>query len=147
MKMAMLKSFGLTVLLATALAGTSAMAEEFEVKMLNKGETGMMVFEPDLVKVAPGDTVRFVPTDPGHNVQTIKGMIPEGTDPFVGKVGKEMVVTFTEPGIYGVECKPHYVMGMVAAVVVGEPVNLDAAKAVKQPGQAKKRFARILEGL
>ena len=74
-------------------------------------------------------------------------MIPDGTEPFVGKVGKELTVTFTEPGIYGVECKPHYVMGMVAAVVVGEPVNLDAAKAVKQPGQAKKRFARILEGL
>lgn len=36
---------------------------------------------------------------------------------------------------------------MVAAVVVGEPVNLDAAKAVKQPGQAKKRFGKILEGL
>lgn len=95
--MVMLNSFGLTILLATALAGTSAMAEEFEVKMLNKGETGMMVFEPDLVKVAPGDTVRFVPTNPGHNVESIKGMIPDGAEPFAGKVGKEFVITFTEP--------------------------------------------------
>jgi pseudoazurin len=147
MKMAMLKSFGLTVLLAVALAGTSAQAEEYEVKMLNKGEKGMMVFEPELLKVAPGDTVRFVPTNPGHNVESIKGMIPDGAEPFAGKVGKEFVVTFTQPGIYGVECKPHYVMGMVAAVVVGEPVNLEAAKAVKQPGKAKQRFGEIFDGL
>jgi plastocyanin len=31
-----------------------AFAAEVEVKMLNKGAEGMMVFEPALVKVAPG---------------------------------------------------------------------------------------------
>ena len=37
-----------------------------------------MVFEPSFVKIAPGDTVRFVSTDKGHNAETIKGMLPEG---------------------------------------------------------------------
>ena len=31
-----------------------------------------------------------------------------------------LTVTFTVPGVYGVKCKPHYGMGMVALVVVGE---------------------------
>ena len=47
--------------------------------MLNKGEKGSMVFVPDLIAAAPGDTIRFVPTDKGHNMETIKGMLPEGS--------------------------------------------------------------------
>ena len=43
-------------------------------------------------------------------------------------------------GIYGVKCTPHYGMGMVALIVVGKPVNLEQAKAVKQTGKAKKVF-------
>lgn len=62
---------------AVAFAGT-AEAAEFEIKMLNKGEKGAMVFEPSFVKAAPGDTIRFVPTDKGHNAETIKGMLPDG---------------------------------------------------------------------
>ena len=60
-----------------AMAG-GANAAEVEVKMLNKGAEGMMVFEPALIKVAPGDTVKFVATDKGHNAETIKGMLPDG---------------------------------------------------------------------
>ncbi len=41
------------------LAG-AAIAAEVEVKMLNKGAEGLMVFEPALVKIEPGDTVKFV---------------------------------------------------------------------------------------
>ena len=55
-----------------------ACAAEIEVKMLNKGAEGLMVFEPALVKVAPGDTVKFVATDKGHNAETIKGMLSAG---------------------------------------------------------------------
>ena len=48
--------------------------------MLDKGTEGVMVFEPALVKIAPGDTVKFVATNKGHNAETIKGMLPEGAD-------------------------------------------------------------------
>jgi len=134
-------------LAAVSLMGTAALAADHEVRMLNKGEKGVMVFEPDLVKVAPGDTVTFKATDAGHNAETIKGMLPDGAEPFVGKMGEDVTVTFTQPGVYGVKCKPHLGMGMVAAVVVGDPVNLEAAKAVKNPGKAGKKFAEILGGL
>lgn len=134
-------------LAAVLAAGTSALAADHEVKMLNKGEKGVMVFEPDLIKVAPGDTVTFKATDAGHNAETIKGMLPDGAEPFAGKMGKDVSVTFTEPGVYGVKCKPHLGMGMIAAVVVGEPVNLEAVKAVKNPGKAGKKFTEILGSL
>ncbi len=122
-------------------------AAGFVVQMLNKGEKGMMVFEPELVTVAPGDSVRFVPTDKAHDAESMKGMIPAGATPFAGKFGKEIAVTFTEPGIYGYRCKPHYGRGMVGAVVVDAAVNLEAAQAVNRRGRAQKVFRRILGGL
>ena len=139
--------FALALGLGLALAAGAANAAEYQVKMLNRGAKGMMVFEPDLIKVAPGDTVTFVSVNPGHDARSIKGMIPDGAEPFTGKVSKDLTVTFTQPGVYGVECRPHYAMGMVAAVIVGDPVNLDAARAVKQPPMAKKKFDAILGGL
>ena len=120
---------------------------EVEVKMLNKGAEGAMVFEPALVKIAPGDTVKFVATDKGHNAETIKGMLPADATAFLGKNGEDVAVTFDRPGVYGVKCLPHYGMGMVAMVVVGTPTNLDEAKAVPQVGKAKQVMARLFEKL
>jgi pseudoazurin len=128
---------------AVALTGAAG-AAEIEVKMLNKGEKGAMVFEPDFVSAAPGDTIRFVPTDKGHNVETIKGMLPEGAEPFKSKFNEVFTVTLDREGVYGVKCAPHYGMGMVALIEVGEPVNLEEAKAVKQTGKAKAVFAELL---
>jgi pseudoazurin len=124
-----------------------AFAAEIEVKMLNKGAEGAMVFEPALIKVAPGDTVKFVATDKGHNAETIKGMLPADAPPFLGKLGADVAVTFDKPGVYGVKCLPHYGMGMVAMVVVGTPTNLDEAKAVPQVGKAKQVMAGLFERL
>ena len=127
-----------------AMAG-GARAAEVEVKMLNKGAEGLMVFEPALIKVAPGDSVKFVSTDKGHNAETIKGMLPDGGTTFVGKMGEDVAVKFDQAGIYGVKCAPHYGMGMVAMVVVGTPANEEQAKAVPQIGKAKQVFATLFE--
>ena len=130
------------ILSALAFAG-AATAEEHVVEMLNKGEKGAMVFQPNLVHAAPGDTVKFVPTDKSHNAESIKGMIPEGAESFKSKMNEEITVTFDKDGVYGVKCAPHYGMGMVALIVVGQPVNADEAKAVKQTGKAKAAFAEL----
>lgn len=123
-----------------------AMAANFEVHMLNKGADGAgMVFEPALTKVAVGDTVTFIPTDKGHDAQTLKEILPEGGDTFKGAIGKEVVVTFTVPGVYGVKCTPHFAMGMVGLVVVGDaPTNLDQAKTAKLPKKARERIDAAL---
>ena len=127
-----------------ALAATGANAAEVEVKMLNKGAAGAMVFEPALVKIAPGDTVKFVPTDKSHNAETVPEMLPAGAEPFIGKLNEQVDVTFKQNGVYGIKCKPHYGMGMVALIVVGEPTNLEAAAAAKHPGKAKQVFADLV---
>lgn len=139
------------VALAAMLAGMSALpavAANFEVHMRNKGEAGAMVFEPALTKVAVGDTVTFIPTDKSHNAETIPGMLPDGARAFKGKINQEIAVKFDAPGTYGVKCAPHFAMGMVALVVVGDDTgNLDAAKAVKVPKRATERFEAIYAGL
>ena len=134
------------LLLGTAVAlalASGAVAAEIEVKMLDKGTEGMMVFEPALVKIEPGDTVKFVSASKGHNVESIKGMIPAEATPIAGKLSQDTVVTFDKPGVYGVKCMPHYAMGMVALIVVGTPANQNDAMAVSHPGKAKQVFATL----
>ncbi|WMT73455.1 pseudoazurin [Bradyrhizobium sp. Ash2021] len=143
----MRKYLVMAVVAAAIAAAGGATAAEVEVKMLNKGTEGMMVFEPALVKIAPGDTVKFVAADKGHNAESIKGMLPDGAEPFAGKSGEEIAVKFDQAGIYGVKCMPHYGMGMVAMIVVGTPANEEQAKAVLQVGKAKQVFAALFEKL
>lgn len=130
---------GVAALLMCSTAG----AADIEVKLLNKGTEGFMVFEPSFVKANPGDTIKFVSTDKGHNVETIPGMLPDGATPITGKMSQDVSVTLDKPGIYGVRCTPHYAMGMVAMIVVGTPANQDRAKAVNHPGKAKQVFGTL----
>jgi pseudoazurin len=131
---------------AIALAAASpAVAKDVQVKMLNKGNGRMMVFSPEVVRIAPGDTVTFVATDMGHNAEIISTMLPPGAVPFKGKMNQNLTVKFTKPGTYGYKCLPHYGMGMVGAVIVGSGApNAGQAKAANHPGKAKQVFAQIL---
>ena len=122
-------------------AASAGLAADFEVTMLNKGESGVMVYEPAFVQAAPGDTIHFVATDKSHNVESIKGMLPEGVEPFKGKLNENYDLTVTTEGVYGVKCTPHYALGMVMLVAVGDPAsNLEAAKAAKNPKKAQERL-------
>jgi pseudoazurin len=116
-------------------------AAEFEVHMKNKGEAGTMVFEPGFVKAAPGDVIHFIPSDKSHNVEAIKEILPAGVEVFKSKVNEEFSLTVTEAGLYGVKCTPHFAMGMVALIQVGDaPANLDAAQTAKLPKKARERM-------
>jgi pseudoazurin len=128
------------------LAGAAA-AETFEVQMLNKGAAGTMVFEPASLRVAAGDTVKFIAADKGHNAQTIDGMMPEGAEGFAGKINEEIEITLTEPGVYGVMCKPHFAMGMVMVIAVGDDAAPDSFLEGRLPKKAKERFEEALTGL
>lgn len=131
---------------ALALAASPASAKDHVVKMLNKGPGGAMVFQPAITKVAPGDTVTFVATDKGHNAEAIRAMLPPGATPFKGKMNQDLTVKFAKPGTYGFKCLPHYGMGMVGAVIVGNGgPNTAEAKAASHPGKAKQVFAKLLK--
>lgn len=125
---------------AALMLGAAAFAETFEVKMMNKGPDGAMVFEPAFVRAAVGDTITFISTDKGHNVEAIKGMLPDGVEPFKSKMGEDFSLIVTAEGVYGVKCTPHYAMGMVGLIQVGAAANLEAAAEVVHKGKAKTRF-------
>ena len=122
----------LLTLLTLALAGPVA-AKDHQVLMLNAGKDGAMVFEPGYLKVAVGDTVKFIARDKTHNAESVS--VPAGATPFKGQVDEEIVVKIEKEGIYVYQCAPHSVMAMVGVIQAGNPVNLaetqQAATALK----------------
>lgn len=131
-------------LLAAGMAfADAAFAEDHQVQMLNQGTDGeMMVFEPAFLKVEPGDTVTFVPTDKSHNAESILGTIPDGAEAFKGKI----TITLDAEMLHPVNCLPHYALGMVALIQVGDDTsNFDAVSSEKHPGRAAERMAVLLE--
>jgi len=135
---------GLT--LAALAPWSSAFAADHQVQMLNRDSEGrIMQFEPAFLQIAPGDTVTFVPTDPGHNSESIPEMVPEGAEAWKGKINEEITVTFDQEGFYGYKCLPHFALGMVGLIQVGEPATPpDAAVTDKLPGKAKTRMAELV---
>lgn len=135
--------------LATTLAPALTRAANPQVQMLNAHPTDRrqrMVFLPRLLTVQPGDTVKFLAVDPGHNTATIAEMIPKQADGWVGGINEEIEVTLEQPGFYGYKCTPHYTIGMVGLIVVegdGKLDNLQAARAVTHRGRARSVFEEI----
>ncbi|MGG7539580.1 pseudoazurin [Rhizobium sp. Nf11,1] len=126
------------VLIASA---APSMAADHQIQMLNKGADGAMVFEPGFLKIAPGDTVTFIPKDKGHNVETFKGLIPDGVPEFKSKSSEQYQTKFDVPGAYVLKCTPHVGMGMVALIQVGDnPASLDVIKNAKVPNMVRKRL-------
>jgi pseudoazurin len=122
-----------------------ARAAEHEVQMLNKGPDGQRNwFEPAVVYAEPGDTIRFVPTDKGHNSTSV--VIPDGATEWKGKLSEEISVTLDGPGLYAYKCTPHFGLGMVGLIVVADPsVNLEGVKSARYPGKARAVMAELLE--
>ncbi len=150
---------------------STGFSKEIEVLMKNKGKNGeKMVFEPSLIKVMPGDTINFVATTSGHQVQSFKKGVPENCsiqtkkgkkeksiDCSKGKTknilksgsikkGSKYSVTINEQGFYAIMCKPHLAMGMVGLIVVGEPDNKSAfEKKLFQNKKLKKKGLKRME--
>lgn len=140
MKVRFLLAAALMAALPYALPAT---AETLKVEMRNRGEKGSMVFEPDFLAIKPGDSVKFIATHKSHNAASIDGMVPEGYAGFKGKINEEIEVTFNQPGFYGIKCSPHFGMGMVMLVKVGEAELTDAIRTVEVPARARPRFDDI----
>jgi len=106
----------------------AAQAETHEVRMLNQDpedRSERMVFEPAVLQIAPGDTVRFVAAAKGHNAQS--AMVPDGGTEFRGAINEEIEVTFDTEGTYFYICQPHQTLGMIGLILVGDHTkNFDA---------------------
>lgn len=125
----------------------AVLAETHIVEMRNadaEDPNHINVFAPPILHIKQGDTVKFLVIDKGHNSASKKGMLPEGAEPWNGKIDEEIEITFDAEGTFGYVCLPHYSMGMVGLILVGDyTVNLEAARKVKQRGKAKKIFREL----
>jgi pseudoazurin len=116
--------------LSLSIFGVFTSAANHEVKMLNSGVEGFMVFEPAVVKAAVGDTVTFKATDMAHNSASIEGMIPEGANAWNGAMSQDVTVTVNKEGVYVYQCTPHSMMAMVGVIQVGGSLsNMNAIQA------------------
>jgi pseudoazurin len=128
-------------------AVSMASAAVHEVKMLNNGKDGIMVFEPGYLKVSKGDSIKFIPTDAGHDVSSVE--IPQGGKVWASQSGKAITVQLKEEGVYLYECKAHLPMAMVGVIQVGSPKNIDKVKSkalemTKQFAMNKDRLDKYL---
>jgi len=132
--------------LIITLLASPALAEDFTIEMLNKDPKGnRMVFSQEVAHVSIGDTVTWVPTSRGHNVEMVAS--PNNLK-YKSKNSKEAKITFDKPGIYYYWCSPHKGMGMIGLVVVGDDLsNLAEISKAKAKGKSKKKLKALLKSL
>ena len=127
---------------------TNSMAANETVEMLNKLGKDSMVYSKKIVRINVGDTVFWKATDKGHNVEFIKGGIPEGVEKFKSKFSKDTEYKFSVPGIYAYWCTPHKNMGMIGFVVVGDDKsNLEEIKKIRFVAKSKKIAPDLINSL
>ena len=134
------------VLAAAMFMSTPAFAADLTIEMLNKDAHGnKMVYSKEIASIEVGDTVTWVPTDKGHNVEVISS--PNDLK-FKSKNNKEAKITFEVPGLYLYWCTPHKGMGMIGLVVVGgDTSNADTVAKAKVRGKSKKKLKKLLDEL
>ena len=116
-----------------------AWGADVTVEMLNKLNKEYMVYSKKIIHIDVGNTVFWKSVDSGHNVEFIKGAVPEGVEKFKSKLSKDTEYTFTVPGIYAYWCTPHKSMGMIAFVIVGGDLsNIKAISQTRYYGKSKK---------
>ena len=149
--MLLIKKF---IILLVMFSTANVFAKEHKVQMLNGSAPEMFVFEPAVLNIKKGDTVTWV-GDAMHNSASIKEMLPKDAKPWTGKLTKKageksISVKFDTEGLYGYNCTPHAMFGMVGLVVVGDPSsNAKVAKAAalkieEKFAAGKGRFSKYL---
>ena len=144
-----MKNFSNNILIATIffLVGSisSAIAADETIEMLNKQGKESMVYSKKIVRIKSGDTVNWIATTKGHNVEFIKGGVPEGVEKFKSKFNEDVQYKFTTPGIYAYWCTPHKSMGMIGFVIIDDnKTNLDQIKKIRFSGKSKKIAAELI---
>lgn len=137
-----------TTLFSVIFLNTISFAADATVEMLNKQEKEIMVFSQKIVKINVGDKVFWKATNKGHNVEFIKGGVPEGVEKFISKYSQDVEFKFDAPGIYAYWCTPHKSVGMIGFIIVGDDKsNLDAIKAISYSGKSKKIAPDLINSL
>ena len=136
----------LYALITAAFLSTPSLAADVTIEMLNKDADGnRMVYSQEIAKIEVGDTITWLPSSKGHNVEMI---LSPNDMKFKSKNGKEAKITFDTPGIYYYWCTPHKGMGMIGLVVVGNDLsNINDIASAKAIGKSKKKLKALLASL
>ena len=138
----------ITLIFLTFFVSQSVLAADQTIEMLNKLGKEHMVYSKKIANVEVGDTIFWKATTRGHNVEFIKGGVPENVEKFRSPINKDTQYKFEIPGIYAYWCTPHKGMGMIGFVVVGnDKSNLEAIKKIKYQGKSKKIAAELINSL
>ena len=138
----------ITTLFSVIFLNVASFAADTTVEMLNKQGKESMVYSQKIVKINVGDKVIWKATDKGHNVEFIKGGVPEGVEKFKSKYNQDVEFKFDVPGIYAYWCTPHKSMGMIGFVLVGnDKSNLEAIKTIRYSGKSKKIAPDLINSL
>lgn len=135
-----MKKINLSIIILILISSIS-FAKTYTVLTYNKDPNGnKMAYYPPVLKINKGDTVIFVPTDKGHNAEAIRGATPNKIK-FKSKVSKVFQFTFNEDGTYLFKCTPHYTMGMIGTILVGNyKVNMKDVLNTKLKPKSKQRL-------
>jgi len=118
------------------------------VEMLNKLNKEYMVYSKKIVHIDVGNTVFWKSVDSGHNVEFIKGAVPEGVEKFKSSLSQDTEYTFTVPGVYAYWCTPHKSMGMIGFVIVGGDLsNLESISQTRYYGKSKKIAGQLISDI
>ena len=140
--------FKILISLAFVFLANQSFAADEIVEMLNKSGKESMVYSKKIVRINVGETVIWKATDKGHNVEFIKGGVPEGVEKFKSKFNKDTEYKFSIPGIYAYWCTPHKNMGMIGFVVVGnDKSNLEEIKKIRFAAKSKKIAPDLINSL
>ena len=138
----------ITLLLFILFISQPSFGSDQSIEMLNKLGKEHMVYSKKIVNIEVGDTVFWKAKTSGHNVEFIKGGVPEGVEKFKSKINKDAQYKFEIPGIYAYWCTPHKGMGMIGFVVVGNnKSNLESVKKIKYLGKSKKTAESLISSL
>ncbi|MCC6193844.1 MAG: hypothetical protein IT518_05180 [Burkholderiales bacterium] len=129
----------------------------------------MTYFDPSGVRIARGDTVRWIQMSGFHSITAYAPSngnhelrIPESAKPWDSdillaqypKPGSTFERVFSVEGVYDYFCKPHEMAGMVGRIVVGQPGNGPGTKPFgyapdkhwqQVPDVARQRFPAVSE--
>lgn len=120
----------LMLLTVTAFASNEVRATEHIVRIVTDYKNLHMAFEPDFLRIEPGDYVTwFNEGDEEHDVITFPDGYPKGAQafrsPIMTRTGERFSHRFDVPGTYDYHCMPHLPMGMQGSIVVGRPSSED----------------------
>ena len=121
-----------------------AISNAVAAKVIKIEFTEFDTYSLEIIHINVGDTVEWLPTVEGHNVEFI--ITPKMVSlPKKSKMSESHSMIFQEVGIYVYGCTPHLNTGMLGLIVVGNDFhNIEDINEIKLPPVATSVLKRLV---